>query len=73
MPHHGGPNHGLGRGEAALSGRGKASSVRRVEQAFRLKVHPAPGEVDVTSSSGRWRNALALAATLTPLDPERIG
>jgi hypothetical protein len=39
---------GLGRGEAALSGRGKASSVPSVEQAFRLKVHPAPGEVDVS-------------------------
>jgi len=50
---------GLGRSEAALSGRGKASSIPRVEQAFRLKVHPAPGEVDVSERRIRDGDAVA--------------
>ncbi len=50
---------GLGSSEAALSGRRKASSVPRVQCAFRFKVHPAPGEVDVSERHIRDGDAFA--------------
>ena len=50
---------GLGSSEAALSGRRKASSVPRVQCAFRFKVHPAPGEVDVSERRIRDGDAFA--------------
>ena len=50
---------GLGSSEAALSGRRKASSVPRVQCAFHFKVHPAPGEVDVSERRIRDGDAFA--------------
>jgi len=68
---------GLGGSEAALSGRRKASSVPRIQCALRLKVHPAPGEVDVSERRIRDVDAFAgvesrdVECGVTIPDPDR--